>query len=115
MWQSFYRLAAALAMVAVAIVWSAISTPRRRPLAKAVGTATNWARRQAHDKIVVDVSSLCPYACSTLLAKAVRSAKNGLAYMIASELARNPDLTSSQRSLQLSLALRTSRRRRSLR
>ena len=78
--QSFYRLAAALAMVAVAIVlvWQV-------PLLGA-----DPGRREAHDRMVVDVAVL-----PLRVLNAARESSpdgNGLAYMIASELARNPDL-----------------------
>jgi len=78
--QSFYRLAAALAMVAVAIVlvWQV-------PLLGA-----DPGRREAHDRLVVDVAVL-----PLRVLNAARESSpdgNGLAYMIASELARNPDL-----------------------
>ena len=89
--QSFYRLAAALAMVAVAIVlvWQ-FPLLGADPLAKAVRTATDWGRRQAHDRMVVDVAVL---PLRVLNASREGSPDgNGLAYMIASELARNPDL-----------------------
>ena len=78
--QSFYRLAAALAMVAVAIVlvW-------QFPLLGA-----DAGRREAHDRMVVDVAVL---PLRVLNASREGSPDgNGLAYMIASELARNPDL-----------------------
>ncbi|MGB9318300.1 MAG: winged helix-turn-helix domain-containing protein, partial [Pseudolabrys sp.] len=78
--QSFYRLAAALAMVAVAIVlvW-------QFPLLGA-----DPGRREAHDRRVVDVAVL---PLRVLNASREGSPDgNGLAYMIASELARNPDL-----------------------
>ena len=78
--QSFYRLAAALAMVAVAIVlvW-------QFPLLGA-----DPGRREAHDRMVVDVAVL---PLRVLNASRESSPDgNGLAYMIASELARNPDL-----------------------
>ena len=79
--RSFYRLAAALAMVAVAIVlvW-------QFPL---LG-ADPRGRREAHDRMVVDVAVL---PLRVLNASREGSPDgNGLAYMIASELARNPDL-----------------------
>jgi DNA-binding winged helix-turn-helix (wHTH) protein/TolB-like protein len=78
--QSFYRLAAALAMVAVAIVlvW-------QFPLLGA-----DPGRREAHDRMVADVAVL---PLRVLNASRESSPDgNGLAYMIASELARNPDL-----------------------
>ena len=78
--QSFYRLAAALAMVAVAIVlvW-------QFPLLGA-----DPGRREPHDRMVVDVAVL---PLRVLNASREGSPDgNGLAYMIASELARNPDL-----------------------
>ena len=78
--QSFYRLAAALAMMAVAIVlvW------QFPPLGADPG------RREAHDRMVVDVAVL---PLRVLNASRESSPDgNGLAYMIASELARNPDL-----------------------
>jgi DNA-binding winged helix-turn-helix (wHTH) protein/TolB-like protein len=78
--QSLYRLAAALAMVAVAIVlvW-------QFPLLGA-----DPGRREAHDRMVVDVAVL---PLRVLNASRESSPDgNGLAYMIASELARNPDL-----------------------
>jgi DNA-binding winged helix-turn-helix (wHTH) protein/TolB-like protein len=78
--QSFYRLAAALAMMAVAIVlgWQ-FTLPGADP-----------GRREAHDRMVVDVAVL---PLRVLNASRESSPDgNGLAYMIASELARNPDL-----------------------
>jgi DNA-binding winged helix-turn-helix (wHTH) protein/TolB-like protein len=78
--QSFYRLAAALAMVAVAIVlvW-------QFPLLGA-----DPGRREAHDRMVADVAVL---PLRVLNASRESSPDGtGLAYMIASELARNPDL-----------------------
>ncbi|WP_187434658.1 winged helix-turn-helix domain-containing tetratricopeptide repeat protein [Bradyrhizobium cytisi] len=78
--QSFYRVAAALAMIAVAIVlvWQ-FSFPGAAP-----------GRREAHDRMVVDVAVL---PLRVLNASRESSPDgNGLAYMIASELARNPDL-----------------------
>ncbi len=78
--QSFYRLATALAMVAVAIVlvW-------QFPLLVA-----DPGRREAQDRMVVDVAVL---PLRVLNASRESSPDgHGLAYMIASELARNPDL-----------------------
>jgi TolB-like protein len=78
--QSFYRLAAALAMVAVAIVlvW-------QFPLLGA-----DPGRREAHNRMVADVAVL---PLRVLNASRESSPDGtGLAYMIASELARNPDL-----------------------
>ena len=74
--QSFYRLAAALAMVAVAIVlvW-------QFPL-----LGDDPGRREAHDRMVADVAVL---PLRVLNASRESSPDgNGLAYMIASELAR---------------------------
>lgn len=79
--QSFYRLApAALAMMAVAIVlvWQ-FALPGAAP----------W-RREAHDRMVVDVAVLPLRVLSA--SRESSPDGNGLAYMIASELARNPDL-----------------------
>ena len=78
---SFPRLAAAaLAMMAVAIVlvWQ-FAVPGADP-----------GRREAHDRMVVDVAVL---PLRVLNASRESSPEgHGLAYMIASELARNPDL-----------------------
>ena len=78
--RSFYLLAAALAMMAVAtvLVWQFV-----------LAGADLW-RRGAHDKRVADVAVL-----PLRVFNASRESSpdgNGLAYMIASELARNPDL-----------------------
>src|SRR4051794_22793157 len=78
--QTFYRFAAALAMMAVAIVlvWQFL-LPGADP-----------GRRDAHDRIVADVAVL---PLRVLNASREGSPDgNGLAYMIASDLARNPDL-----------------------
>ena len=78
--QSFYRLATALAMVAVAIVLIWQFPP----------FGADPGRRQAHDSMVVDVAVL---PLRVLNASRENSSDgHGLAYMIASELARNPDL-----------------------
>ncbi|MCP3469350.1 winged helix-turn-helix domain-containing protein [Bradyrhizobium sp. CCGUVB1N3] len=77
---SVYRLAAILVTTAVAImlVWKLV-LPGIAP-----------GRREAHDKMVADVAVL---PLRVLNASQERSPDgNGLAYMIASELARNPDL-----------------------
>jgi DNA-binding winged helix-turn-helix (wHTH) protein/TolB-like protein/Tfp pilus assembly protein PilF len=78
--QSFYRLAAALAMMAVAIVlvWQ-FAVPGADP-----------GRREAHDGMVADVAVLPLRVVSA--SRESSPDGNGLAYMIASELARNPDL-----------------------
>ena len=87
---SFYRLAAALAMVAVAIVTVGISTPRRRPSREGSrngnGLGAPPGTRQDRGR------------CWSLPLRVLNASRegspdgNGLAYMIASELARNPDL-----------------------
>ncbi|HTO61182.1 MAG TPA: winged helix-turn-helix domain-containing protein [Bradyrhizobium sp.] len=75
----FYRLAAALAMMAVAIV-----------LVWQFAVRADHGRREAHDGMVADVAVL---PLRVLDASRESSPDgNGLAYMIASELARNPDL-----------------------
>jgi TolB-like protein/Tfp pilus assembly protein PilF len=78
--QSFYRLAAALAMVAVAIalVW-------QFPLLGA-----DPGRREAHHRMVADVAVLPLRVLNASRESSPDGA--GLAHMIASELARNPDL-----------------------
>jgi TolB-like protein/Tfp pilus assembly protein PilF len=78
--QSFYRLAAALAMVAVAIVLIWQFPP----------FGADPGRREAHDSMVVDVAVLPLRVLNA--SRENNSDGHGLAYMIASELARNPDL-----------------------
>ncbi|MGY8677128.1 winged helix-turn-helix domain-containing protein [Bradyrhizobium sp. UFLA05-153] len=78
--RSFYSLAAAIAMMVVAIVlaWQFL-LPGATP-----------GRRDAHDRMVADVAVL---PLRVLNASGESSPDgNGLAYMIASDLARNPDL-----------------------
>lgn len=78
--RSFHRLATALAMVAVAIVLIWQFPP----------FGADPGRREAHDSMVVDVAVLPLRVLN--VSRENSSDGHGLAYMIASELARNPDL-----------------------